>query len=66
LYGEAKGIVMVAEEAKEYVIKIIELLNNKNHYNLISEKGKIFAKKNYSLDKVECDLFNVINLVKEI
>jgi glycosyltransferase involved in cell wall biosynthesis len=61
LYSEAKDIVILAEEAKDYASKIIRLLNDNNYYDLLSEKGKEFAKKYYSMDKVEHDLFNVIN-----
>lgn len=64
LFSEAKDVLIIAEKPDEYVKAIHKLLSDENFYNSLSEKGKLFAIKNYSMDKVERDLLKVIYSIK--
>jgi glycosyltransferase involved in cell wall biosynthesis len=65
LFSEAKDTILVAERPEEFVTAITKLLVDTNLYDSLSEKGKMFAKKHYSIEKVESEFFKVINSVRK-
>lgn len=66
LFSEAKDAIVIAEKPDEFVTAILGLLNDEDYYKTLIEKGKLFVSNNYSIEKVEKKLLDIINSFQSI
>ena len=66
LFSEAKDAIVIAEKPDEFVTAILGLLNDEDYYKTLIVKGKLFVSNNYSIEKVEKKLLDIINSFQSI